>query len=65
MRGEIYLKRVCSLLQVLDSKGIREAAQEQNLLKVINSFALRDLVDGVDQTMINLVAGCEIGVGGA
>jgi hypothetical protein len=47
---------------VLDTKGIREAVQEMNPLKAISSFALRDLVDGVDLPLVTIVAGCEIGV---
>ena len=31
---------------VLDTKGIREAVQERNPLKALNSFAFRDVIDG-------------------
>jgi hypothetical protein len=32
---------------VLDSKGIREAVQEKQPIKALNSFAFRDIIDGV------------------
>jgi hypothetical protein len=41
---------------VLDSKGIREAVQEKNPLKALNSFAIRDIIDGVDSPLITLEA---------
>ena len=41
---------------VLDSKGIREAVQEKNPLKALNSFAIRDVIDGVDSPLIVLEA---------
>lgn len=47
---------------MLDTKGIREAVQERNLLKAFNSFAIRDVIDGVDSTLISMVAGVEVGV---
>lgn len=50
------------LAVVLDTKGIREALQEWNPLKFLNSFALRDIIDGVDSTMISIVAGVELGI---
>ena len=34
---------------VLDSKGIRQAVEEDNPLKALNSFALKDKFDGVDK----------------
>jgi hypothetical protein len=37
---------------VLDSKGIREAVQEENPLKALNSFAIRDIIDGKDSPLI-------------
>lgn len=37
---------------VLDSKGIRQAVQEKNPLKALNSFAIRDIIDGVDSPLI-------------
>lgn len=41
---------------MLDSKGLREAIQERNPLKALNSFALRDIIDGIDSKMITLQA---------
>jgi hypothetical protein len=32
---------------MLDTKGIREAVQERNPIKALNSFAIRDVIDGV------------------
>lgn len=43
-------------MKVLDSKGIREAVQEENPLKALNSFAIRDVIDGVDVPLIVLEA---------
>jgi len=37
---------------VLDSKGIREAVQENNPIKALNSFAFRDTFDGVDKPLV-------------
>lgn len=37
---------------VLDSKGIRQAVEEKNPLKALNSFAIRDIIDGVDSPLI-------------
>ena len=37
---------------VLDSKGIRQAVEEKNPLKALNSFALKDTFDGVDKPLI-------------
>ena len=37
---------------VLDSKGIREAVQEGNPIKALNSFAFRDTFDGVDKPLV-------------
>ncbi len=34
---------------VLDSLGIRQAVEEKNPLKALNSFALKDEFDGVDK----------------
>ena len=34
---------------VLDSLGIRQAVEEKNPLKALNSFALKDRFDGVDK----------------
>ena len=44
-------------MQVLDSKGIREAVQEKKPIKALNSFAIRDVIDGVDSPLIRLEAG--------
>ena len=55
----------CSYLfiqQVLDSKGIRQAVQEKNPFKAINSFAIRDIIDGVDSPMIILEAYISVGI---
>lgn len=41
---------------VLDSKGIREAVQEENPLKALNSFAIRDIIDGKDSPLILIEA---------
>ena len=41
---------------VLDSKGIREAVMERNPLKALNSFAIRDIIDGVDSPLIIMEA---------
>ncbi|EJK50116.1 hypothetical protein THAOC_30946, partial [Thalassiosira oceanica] len=41
---------------VLDSKGIREAVEESNPLKALNSFAFRDTYDGVDRPLITFEA---------
>ena len=45
-----------SVSKVLDSKGIREAVQEKNPLKALESFAIRDVIDGVDSPLIVLEA---------
>jgi hypothetical protein len=37
---------------VLDSKGVREAVQEKNPIKALNSFAFRDTFDGVDKPLV-------------
>ena len=37
---------------VLDTKGIRQAVEEKNPLKALNSIALRDVLDGVDSPLI-------------
>lgn len=37
---------------VLDSKGIRQAIEEKNPAKALNSFAIRDTFDGVDKPLI-------------
>ena len=37
---------------VLDSSGIRQAVEEKNPLKALNSFALKDTFDGVDKPLI-------------
>ena len=42
--------------KVLDSKGIREAVQEKNPIKAFNSFAIRDVIDGIDSPLITLEA---------
>lgn len=47
---------------MLDSKGIREAVQEKNPLKAINSFAIRDVIDGVDSPLIIVEAGVYVGL---
>jgi hypothetical protein len=39
-----------------DSKGIKEAVKEKNVLKAVNSFAIRDVIDGVDSPLILLRA---------
>jgi hypothetical protein len=36
---------------VLDSKGIREAVQERQPIKALNSFAFRDIIDGVGKKL--------------
>lgn len=41
---------------MLDSKGIREAVEEKNPLKALNSFAMRDTFDGVDLPLIVIEA---------
>lgn len=41
---------------MLDSKGIREAVQEKSPHKAFNSFAIRDIIDGVDSPLIVLEA---------
>lgn len=47
---------------VLDSKGIREAVQEKNPLKAFNSFAIRDIIDGVDSPLIVMAVKVECSV---
>jgi hypothetical protein len=46
--------------QVLDSKGIREAIQEKNPLKAFNSFAIRDVIDGVGEYVGIMVCLCDV-----
>jgi len=41
----------------LDSKGIREAIEQEAPLKALNSFALMDTFNGVDEAMITATAG--------
>ena len=52
---------------VLDTKGIREAVQEEEPLKALNSFALKDTFDGADLPLIKMEAtvGFDIGVSAA
>jgi hypothetical protein len=52
---------------VLDSKGIREAVQEKKPLKALNSFAFKNLFDGVDYPLVVFEAtvGFELGVSAA
>lgn len=49
---------------MLDTKGIREAVQEKNPLKALNSFAIRDIIDGVDSPLLvveaSVVASVEV-----
>jgi hypothetical protein len=47
---------------VLDTKGIREAVQEKNPLKALNSFALRDIIDGVDSPLLVVEASVTVSV---
>lgn len=49
---------------ILDSKGIREAIEEKNPLKALNSFAFKDLFDGVDEPLVTFQAtvGFDLGV---
>lgn len=47
---------------VLDSKGIREAVEQEAPFKALNSFALKDTFDGVDEAMITLTASVTISV---
>ncbi|GAX18396.1 hypothetical protein FisN_2Lh003 [Fistulifera solaris] len=47
---------------VLDSKGIREAVEQEEPIKALNSFALKDTFDGVDEAMITLTASVTISV---
>lgn len=47
---------------VLDTKGIRQAVEEKNPLKALNSFAFRDTFDGVDLPLIVFEAGVTIGI---
>ena len=42
----------CSSSQVLDSKGIREAVQENKPMKALYSFAIRDIIDGWDKPLM-------------
>ena len=48
--------------QVLDSKGIREAVQEKNPVKALNSFAIRDIIDDIDSPLIEITATVSVGV---
>ncbi len=49
---------------VLDTKGIRQAIQEENPLKALNSFAFIDRVDGIDVPLVVFQAtvGLEVSV---
>lgn len=47
---------------VLDSKGIREAVEQEAPIKALNSFALKDTFDGVDEAMITLTASVTVSV---
>lgn len=47
---------------MLDTKGIREAVQEKNALKALNSFALRDIIDGVDSPLLVVEAFVECAI---
>ncbi len=47
---------------VLDSKGIREAVEQEKPIKALNSFALKDTFDGVDEAMITLTASVTVSV---
>ncbi len=47
---------------VLDSKGIREAVEQEEPIKALNSFALKDTFDGVDEAMITLTASVTVSV---
>jgi hypothetical protein len=46
----------------LDTKGIREAVEQGKPEKVLNSFALMDTFDGVDEAMITMTASIIIAV---
>lgn len=46
----------------LDTKGIREAFEQNCPLKALNSFALRDTFDDVDLPMIKLTGSINLGV---
>jgi hypothetical protein len=48
--------------KTLDSKGIREAVQEKSPLKALNSFAIRDVIDGVDSPLIALEAKATVAI---
>ena len=52
---------------VLDTKGIRESIEQRAPLKALNSFALMDTFDGVDEPLLAMTAriGFEIGVSAA
>lgn len=50
------MSMIGTLLQVLDSRGIKEAVQERSPPKALNSFAIRDIIDGVDSKIIVLKA---------
>jgi len=47
---------------VLDTKGIREAVEQKAIEKALNSFALRDTFDGVDEAMVTLTASVTLAV---
>lgn len=47
---------------VLDSKGIRQAVEEKNPLKALNSIAIRDTFDGVDKPMVIFEASVYAGI---
>ena len=47
---------------VLDTKGIREAVQEKRPEKALNSFAIRDIIDGVDSPLLTVEASVEAAV---
>jgi hypothetical protein len=52
---------------VLDTKGIRESIEQSAPLKALNSFALMDTFDGVDEPLVSMTArvGFEVAVSAA
>ena len=50
------------IVLVLDTKGIREAVQEKRPEKALNSFAIRDIIDGVDSPLLTVEASVEAAV---
>jgi len=48
----------------MDTKGIREAIEQDEPLKALNSFALMDKFDGIDEPLLTITAavGFEVGV---